>query len=247
MVQAWCVHGATLPADSVTKIGRNAGSLELYKLFLALKALVIQSLNDHWSQNSTLFVLSSCQEEYARLAILVNNGTDTLINGLMIAAMLVGFFQIRHLEFISEQGGGKTASAASATSEDGEGHDIVMMVTAFGTFVYATFTVIAGVLSGSEDTHEPRDLVITNGLLELIQVHIIQYGTSGCSNFINANTQVQIQLLFIADLKHKRIKASRSDEASEKPGRQIVTFLLVCNLGLWITYNFEIQKVFSIF
>ncbi len=32
-VQAWCVHGATLPADRVTKIGRNAGSLELYFFF----------------------------------------------------------------------------------------------------------------------------------------------------------------------------------------------------------------------
>ena len=30
---------------------------------------------------------------------------------------------------------------------------------------------------------------------------------------------------------------------ASKPGRQIVTFLLVCNLGLWITYNFEMQKV----
>ena len=28
-----------------------------------------------------------------------------------------------------------------------------------------------------------------------------------------------------------------------KPGRQIVTFLILCNFGLWITYNFEIQKV----
>ena len=28
--QTWCVHGATLPADRVTKTGRNAGSQELY-------------------------------------------------------------------------------------------------------------------------------------------------------------------------------------------------------------------------
>ena len=30
---------------------------------------------------------------------------------------------------------------------------------------------------------------------------------------------------------------------SMQPGRQVVTFLILCNLGLWITYNFEIQKV----
>ena len=33
------------------------------------------------------------------------------------------------------------------------------------------------------------------------------------------------------------------DVQATKPGRQIVTFLIFCNLGLWITYNFEIQKV----
>jgi hypothetical protein len=51
---------------------------------------------------------------------------------------------------------------------------------------------------------------------------------------------VTIQLLFIADLKHKRIDEEKPDD---KPGRQAVTFLMICNLGLWITYNFEIQKV----
>jgi hypothetical protein len=61
---------------------------------------------------------------------------------------------------------------------------------------------------------------------------------------IDFNFQVQIQLLFIADLKHKRIKVEAAAASSDyKPGRQIVTFLLVCNLGLWITYNFEMQKV----
>ncbi len=33
MVRAWCVHGVTLPADPVTKIDRNAGSLELLIFF----------------------------------------------------------------------------------------------------------------------------------------------------------------------------------------------------------------------
>ena len=51
---------------------------------------------------------------------------------------------------------------------------------------------------------------------------------------------VNLQLLFIADLKHKYI---REDQKKCKPGRQIVTFLILSNFGLWITYNFEIQKV----
>ena len=51
---------------------------------------------------------------------------------------------------------------------------------------------------------------------------------------------MNIQLLFIADLRQRRI---HDNNPKYKPGRQIVTFLLITNLGLWITYNFEIQKV----
>ena len=84
-----------------------------------------------------------------------------------------------------------------------------------------------------------------------------------------SRSQVNLQLLFIADLKHKCVA---EEHKRTKPGRQVqqdqqiylswnylllslfaidgchndlqvVTFLILCNLGLWITYNFEIQKV----
>jgi hypothetical protein len=45
------------------------------------------------------------------------------------------------------------------------------------------------------------------------------------------------------DLRHRRLSSSMSDVGQDKPGRQVVTFLLVCNLALWITDNFQIQKV----
>ena len=93
-----------------------------------------------------------------------------------------------------------------------------MFVTAFGVFVYNTFNVIAGALN--TNSFEPGQLVVANGLAELIEVGI--------------------QLLFVADLSNKRVDENNPDE---KPGRQVVTFLLITNLGLWITYNFEIQKV----
>jgi len=93
-----------------------------------------------------------------------------------------------------------------------------MITTAFGILVYSTFNIIAGVLN--VNSFEPGELVICNGLAELIEV--------------------TVQLLFIADLKHKRISRR---EGAKKHGRNIVTFLLITNLGLWITYNFEIQKV----
>lgn len=30
-----------------------------------------------------------------------------------------------------------------------------------------------------------------------------------------------------------------------KPGRQIVTFLLICNITMWILFTFESQKVLA--
>ena len=137
----------------------------------------------------------------------MNHGTDTLINALMIIAMFIGFFQIKHLDFIMIK----------------DSMDSTMLLTSFGMLAYSIFTIISGILHS--DNFGP--LIVTNGIFELIEV--------------------QIQLLFIADLKHKRLRpaASEATEAAEKPGRQVLTFLLVCNLGLWITYNFEMQKLDS--
>jgi len=96
--------------------------------------------------------------------------------------------------------------------------DLLMVITSFGILVYSVFTIVAGCLN--DNSFEPPALVVANGLADFVQVNI--------------------QLLFIADLKHRRI---HDNNPKYKPGRQIVTFLLITNLGLWITYNFEIQKV----
>ena len=97
-------------------------------------------------------------------------------------------------------------------------HDVLLIIGASGIFLYASYTIIAGYLS--KDAFEPTSLVIINGVVELVQVNL--------------------QLLFIADLKQKNVA---EEHGQTKPGRQIVTFLIMSNLGLWITYNFEIQKV----
>ena len=90
------------------------------------------------------------------MAILVNNGTDTLINTFMILASLIGFFRIRHLDFDEEC--------------DQQNTDTTIIVTAFGMFAYSTFTVIAGLLNPSHNLYEPRELIVTNGIVEMIQV-----------------------------------------------------------------------------
>jgi len=52
---------------------------------------------------------------------------------------------------------------------------------------------------------------------------------------------VILQLLFIADVSRRRVFLPEHDRS--KPGRQVVTFLLICNIAMWIIYTFEMQKV----
>ena len=101
--------------------------------------------------------------------------------------------------------------------QDQEDQDILLTLSASGLFIYSTFTIFSGYLN--EETFLPTALVILNGLSDLLQVFL--------------------QLLFISDLKQKMIT---KEHGKSRPGRQIVTFLIFTNLGLWITYNFEMQK-----
>ena len=75
-----------------------------------------------------IIVILFFQNDYRKLAILINNSIDTTINLMMILAMFVGFFQIRELKF----------------EEGNKSKDKIIIVTAFGMFAYSTFTIIAG-------------------------------------------------------------------------------------------------------
>ena len=131
--------------------------------------------------------------------------------------------------------------------------DLLMDITSFGILIYSVFTIVAGCLN--DNSYEPPELVVVNGLAELVQVLLIKrfeienYKMLKNLICLSSNSlqlkrfffiKVNIQLLFIADLRQRRV---HEDSPQHKPGRQIVTFLLISNLGLWITYNFEIQKV----
>ena len=49
--------------------------------------------------------------------------------------------------------------------------DLLMIITSFGIFVYSTFTIVAGGLN--DNSYEPPELVVVNGLAELLQVVIL--------------------------------------------------------------------------
>lgn len=56
------------------------------------------------------------------------------------------------------------------TEEQSDLNDILLRVSAFGLFIYAVFSVIAGALNAF--THEPNLLVMITGLLSIAQVRL---------------------------------------------------------------------------
>lgn len=118
----------------------------------------------------------------------------------------IGFCRVQTLKFRAEP--------------QGDLNDLLLRISAFGLFAYATFSVIAGALGGAL-TKEPNLLVTVTGAL--------------------AAVQVVLQLLFVADVSRRRVHLPEHDRA--KPGRQVVTFLLICNVTMWVIYTFEAQKV----
>ncbi|XP_033210631.1 proton channel OtopLc isoform X6 [Belonocnema kinseyi] len=139
------------------------------------------------------------------LAIYLADASHCLLMALSIIAIIIGFIRVQSLKFKAE--------------EQSDLNDILLRVSAFGLFIYAAFSVIAGALSAL--TYEPNLLVMVTGLL--------------------AVTQVVLQMLFISDVSRRRVHLPEHDRS--KPGRQIVTFLLMCNVTMWVIYSFEAHKV----
>ena len=83
------------------------------------------------------------------------------------------------------------------------------------------FSVIAGFINEFES--QPKFLVMVTNILAIVQV--------------------LLQLLFIGDVSRRRVHLPEHDR--NKPGRQIVTFLLICNIAMFAIYTFEAQKVFA--
>lgn len=152
-----------------------------------------------------LFFVLIHHPSFGLLAIYLADVSHCVLMALSIIAIIIGFIRVQSLKFKAE--------------EQSDLNDILLRVSAFGLFLYAVFSVIAGSLAAF--THEPNLLVMVTGLLSI--------------------AQVVLQMLFIADVSRRRVHLPEHDRS--KPGRQIVTFLLICNVTMWVIYTFETQKV----
>ncbi|XP_011868207.1 PREDICTED: uncharacterized protein LOC105562189 isoform X2 [Vollenhovia emeryi] len=154
-----------------------------------------------------LFFVLIHHPELGLLAIYLADVSHCVLMALSIVAIIIGFIRVQSLKFKAE--------------EQSDLNDILLRVSAFGLFIYAVFSVIAGSLAAF--THEPNLLVMVTGLLSV--------------------AQVVLQMLFIADVSRRRVHLPEHDRS--KPGRQVVTFLLICNVTMWVIYTFETQKVIA--
>ncbi|XP_058127471.1 proton channel OtopLc [Anopheles ziemanni] len=154
-----------------------------------------------------LFFVLVRHPQLSLLAIYLADASHCALMVLAIFAIIIGFIRVQNLKFRCE--------------EQSNLNDILLRISAFGLFVYSTFSVIAGSLNALES--EPNLLVMVTGIVAVVQV--------------------VIQLLFIADVSRRRVHLPEHDRI--KPGRQIVTFLLICNVSMFAIYTFEAQKVFA--
>lgn len=109
------------------------------------------------------------------LAIRLADISHTSLLILTILAILIGFCRVSLLKFRIE--------------EQSNLNDILLRISAFGLFVYASFSIIAGALNVLES--EPNLLVL------------VTHGTSVL--------QVVLQLLFISDVSRRRVHLPEHD------------------------------------
>lgn len=107
--------------------------------------------------------------------------------------------------------------------ESGEGsrlNDLLLIISQVGVYIFCTFIIISGHHTVLEDPQRGDLFALVSALLEVIQV--------------------TIQTLFLLDATRRR--PYKPEHLRDKPGRELVTFLLVCNFGLWAIDSLEVWK-----
>ncbi|KAG6448038.1 proton channel OtopLc isoform X6 [Manduca sexta] len=171
-----------------------------------------------------LFFVLIRHQELKRLSIYLADVSHCALMVLSILAILIGFIRGREMQWSPSpctEPLRRVQSLKFRSEEQSDLNDILLRVSAFGLFVYAVFSVIAGGMGAF--THEPNLLVMITGCLSVLQV--------------------VLQLLFIADVSRRRVHLPEQERS--KPARQAVTFLLICNVTMWLIYTFEAQKVLA--
>ena len=117
----------------------------------------------------------------------------------------------------------KLHSLKFVPSDEGSFDTGLLVIALFGLCSFNTFLIVSSVANLAE-----------YGLLSILSL-----GASAL-----AFLQAAVQTVFILD--GLRRSADHDDHVTNKPGRTLVTFLLLCNLSLWVVNTFEVKKAEAI-
>ena len=96
--------------------------------------------------------------------------------------------------------------------------NLLLVVAQTGVFIYSAFCII--------------------GAFFQLEQHLLAFLAS-----LAALVQTTLQTVFILDASSRF--ACTHEQVKRKPGREVVTFLLVCNLGLWAVNTLETNRIDS--
>ncbi|RUS82167.1 hypothetical protein EGW08_010049 [Elysia chlorotica] len=96
---------------------------------------------------------------------------------------------------------------------------VLLIISLGGCYVYLSFMLISS-----------ASMVARHGIIAILSLAAI------CIGLLEST----LQAIFILDGLSRR--ADNDAQVESKPGRAVVTFLLVCNLALWVVGMFEIRK-----
>ncbi|KAJ8952073.1 hypothetical protein NQ318_010983 [Aromia moschata] len=143
--------------------------------------------------------------------------------------------------------------ARRATSVNGEIGVQVNIITSLVILVSMTIACLFGYhritkLDVNKGHHSLLDDVLLficipayflNAIFSIIPAYI--YGNVlGCITIIMEILQVLLQTSFIVD--GERRSSNTKELRKKKPGREMVTFLVICNVALWIMQTFEVKS-----
>lgn len=152
-----------------------------------------------------LFFVLISRAEFISLAVTEVTICELFIYATSSIATLIGMIQIRNLQY----------DAARSFELD----DILLVGAQTGSFLYNTFTVIAGHFTLRKDTI----LILVNAMASIVQT--------------------AFQTMFILDASRRQ--AVKPEDIRKKPGREIVTFMLVVNLAMWAISTLEKSRAES--
>ena len=104
------------------------------------------------------------------------------------------------------------------TSRQLELDNLLLVVAQTGVFIYSAFCII--------------------GAFFQLEAHLLAFLAS-----LATLVQTTLQTAFILDASSRF--ACTNDQVKRKPGREVVTFLLVCNLAMWAINTLETNRADS--